>query len=188
MKPRLQLALYLAALLAASSIHEAPLLAVGLLLSLAATGRPRWQLLLASLRAMAFFSLTVGLSYLLLSAWQGQTDWRWLQLTGLRVLLMVYLGLWFVKSVSLLKLLAPWPTANLLATLTLSQIQTYRRLLADFRLAFISRHPAPPQLTDRVRHAGAQGIALLDKALVATSESALALKSRGVFDGNDGDG
>jgi len=183
MNPRVLLFAYLGALVAISLLHSPALLATLLLFAFIASGQDRLALLRASVRALAVFTLTVGLSWLLYSwLWQGAPDGRWLLLVILRVLLMVYLGLWFVRRVPLMALLERWPSATLLATLTLSQIAIYRRLLADFRLAFTSRRAAPPRLTDRARHAGAQGIVLLDKSLAAAADAAQALRSRGVFD------
>ncbi len=180
--PRLLLAAYALALVALGFVHHPGLLAGLLGLALLLTGRERWALLKKSLAAILIFNLSVSLGYLLLQAWQGRSSGTYLLIMNLRVLLMVFLGFWLVRRVNLLQALAPWPTATLILALTLGQIETCRRLLADFRLAFMSRHPEPAGLRARVRHGASQVITVLDKSLAASTEASQALRSRGAFD------
>ena len=183
--PHLLLAAYALSLVILSFLHQPGLLAGLLGLTLLAAGRAAWPLLKQSLAAILVFNLSVSLGDLALQAWQGQmgtATGHYLLTMNLRVLLMVFLGGWLVRRVHLLQALAPWPTAALILTLTLGQIETYRRLLADFRLAFMSRHPAPPRLRARVRHGASQATTLLDKSLAASTEASQALRSRGAFD------
>lgn len=182
MKPRHALNLYLAVLPAPTFVHDPALLALGLLFALALAGSERWRILRRSLLAILAFNLSVSLGVVLVGLWRGSVDTDWLLLANLRVLLMVYLGFWFVARVSLLSALAGWPTATLVATLTLGQARAFERLIRDFRFAFASRNIARPRLLDRRRHAGAQAIALLDKAQAQSTEVALAMRSRGAFD------
>jgi len=173
---------YLAALVAATFIHVPALLAALLLLALAAAGTTRWRLLRRTLWAVLAFNLTVSAGYALMTLWQGSFSADYLILVNLRVVLMVFLGFWFVARVDVLAALAGWPTATLVITLALGQIRSLERVIADFRLAFTSRNVAQPRLRDRASHAGAQGIALLDKSMAAATESALAMRSRAAFD------
>lgn len=180
--PRTWLCAYLAALAGLGFVHQ-PLVLAGLLgLALVAAGREGPGLLLRTLKAVLLFNASVSLGYLALAWWRGTPVGDNLLLINLRVLLMVFLGFWLVRRVNLLQALAAWPTLSLLLTLAIGQIETYRRLLADFRLAFTSRHPAPPTLGSRVRHGGAQAATLLDKSLAASTEASQALRSRGAFD------
>ena len=182
MKSRHALWLYLAALLAASCVHDVRLLAAGLLLALTLAGVGRWRILRRSLLAILAFNLSVSLGVIFIGLWRGQIDTDWLLLANLRVLLMVFLGFWFVARVNLLAALAGWPTATLLATLALGQVRAFERLIRDCRLAFASRNIVRPRLADRRHQAGTQAIALLDKAQAQSTEVALAMRSRGAFE------
>jgi len=174
--------LYLAVLPAPTFVHDPALLALGLLLALTLAGAERWRILRRSLLAILAFNLSVSLGVILIGLWRGQVDSDWLLLANLRVLLMVFLGFWFVARVNLLAALAGWPTATLVATLALGQARSFERLLRDFRCAFESRNIARPRLSDRRHQAGAQAIALLDKAQAQSTEVALAMRSRGAFE------
>jgi cobalt/nickel transport system permease protein len=160
MSARAWLAAYLVAIVAATFIHAPALLAALLAIALAAAGPSRWRLLRKTLWAVLAFNLTISAGYAL----------------------RVFLGFWFVSRFDLPAALAGWPTATLVATLALGQIRSLERIVGDFRLAFASRSVTPPRLADRARHAGVQGIALLDKSMVAATESTLAMRSRGAFD------
>lgn len=174
--------LYLAVLPAPTFVHDPPILAAALLLAVALSGAGRWRILRKSLLAILAFNLSVSLGYVLVTLWRGDLNPDWLLLANLRVLLMVYLGFWFVARIDLLKALAGWPTATLVATLALGQIRSFERMLRDFRLAFASRCIVRPRLADRRQLAGAQAVALLDKAQAQSAEVALAMRSRGAFD------
>ena len=185
MKPRHALYLYLAVLPAPTFVHDQALLALGLLIALALAGAERWRILKRSLLAILAFNLSVSLGVVLVGLWRDGVsgiDTQWLLLANLRVLLMVFLGFWFVARVNLLAALAGWPTATLIATLALGQARAFERMIRDFRFAFASRAIVKPRLLDRRRHAGAQAIALLDKAQAQSTEVALAMRSRGAFD------
>ncbi len=182
MTARHALYLYLAVLPAPTFVHDARLLALGLLIALALAGAERWHILKRSLLAILAFNLSVSLGVVLVGLWRGSIDTGWLLLANLRVLLMVYLGFWFIARVSLLAALSGWPTATLIATLALGQARAFERLIRDFRFAFASRSIVKPRLLDRRRLAGAQAVALLDKAQAQSTEVALAMRSRGAFE------
>lgn len=185
MTARHWLYLYLAVLPAPTFVHDPALLALGLLIALALAGKERWRILKRSLLAILAFNLSVSLGVVLVGLWRNGLngiDTAWLLLANLRVLLMVFLGFWFVAKVNLLAALQGWPTATLVATLALGQARAFERLIRDFRSAFESRNILRPRLLDRRRHAGAQAVALLDKAQAQSTEVTLAMKSRGAFD------
>lgn len=185
MKPRHALYLYLAVLPAPTFVHDPALLGAALLIALTLAGVARWRILKRSLLAILAFNLSVSLGVVIVGLWRNGLsgiDTDWLLLANLRVLLMVFLGFWFVAKVNLLAALQGWPTATLVATLALGQARAFERLIRDFRYAFESRNIARPRLTDRRRQAGAQAVALLDKAQAQSTEVALAMRSRGAFD------
>jgi cobalt/nickel transport system permease protein len=182
MKPQAWLALYLAGVVAITFIHRPLLLAALLALALLAAGRSAWPVLRKTLLAVAAFNLTVSLGYALVAPWQGNFHGSYLLLVNLRVLLLVFLGFWLVRRVNLLAALSGLPLLRLIATLAVSQIKTFERILRDFAMAFQSRNLKPPRLRDRAHHAAAQAQTLLDKSLASASEAALAMRSRGTFD------
>ena len=183
MSPRLALGLYLAALLAISFVHDPRALASGLVLALLAAGSARWRLLRRSLRAIVAFNLCVSAGYVLVAGWQGDLSWLVLLRINLRVVLLVFLGFWFIERVNLLEALRFSPTLSLLATLAAGHVVVFRRIARDFRAALISRSagrrlPWP----DRLRHGAALSTHLLDKSVASAELSARALRSRGCFD------
>ena len=182
MNPRCWLVAYLVAVVAATFVHAPALLAAALALALADAGRDRWRLLKRTLLAILAFNLTVSLGYAAVALWRGDFNPHYLLLVNLRVLLLVFLGIWFAARVDVVAAIGVSPTLTFVATLTLGQLRAFERIVKDFALAFASRSPAPPRLVDRARHAAAQGIALMDKTQAAATESALAMRSRGAFD------
>lgn len=182
MTPARWLLAYAAAVVAITFVHVPAALAALLALAIVAAGPRRWRLLKKSVLAVLAFNLAVSAGYAAIALWRGSFDGGYLLLANLRVLLLVFLGFWFVSRVELLRALAGWPTLALVATLAIGQIRSLERIVADFRLAFESRNIARPRLAARADHAAAQAIALLDKSVASAAESALAMKSRGAFD------
>lgn len=173
---------YLAAVVAVTLLHEPWLLAGFLAVAHAASGAARWRILRRAVLAVLTFNLTVSLGYAAVSLWQGGFSAVYLLLVNLRVVLLVYLGFWFVARVNLLEACRFSQTLSFVVTLAAGQIEAFSRALRDFRLAFISRNAAAPALSARARHAAAQAGHLLDKSVSMAAETALAMRSRGCFD------
>jgi cobalt/nickel transport system permease protein len=182
LKPQSWLLVYLASVVAITFIHVPAVLAALFAVALLGAGRGAWPLLCRTLLAVATFNLTVSLGYAAVALWQGNFNGHYLLLVNIRVVLMVFLGFWLVKSVDLLDALSGFPLLRLIATLAIGQIKTFERVLRDFRMAFQSRNPLPPGLLDRTRHAASQAHTLLDKSMASASKAALAMRSRGAFD------
>jgi cobalt/nickel transport system permease protein len=176
------LLLYLVAVVGITFVHQAGWLAGALGLALLAAGPARWRLLKRAVLALLLFNASFSLAYALVAWWQARPVADVLLLMNLRVLLLVFLGFWLVDRIKLLEALASWPLLAMIATLAIGQVAVYRRLLDDFRLAFRSRNPVSPTPVDLLRHAGAQGGALLDKSLHSADQVAQAMRSRGAFD------
>jgi cobalt/nickel transport system permease protein len=179
---RFWLAAYLVAIVAATFVHQPLLLAAAFGIALLVCGRDRWRLLRRALLAILAFNLTVSLGYAALALWRGDFNPGYLLLVNLRVLLMVFLGTWLTARIDIIAALGVSPTLAFIATLVLGQLRICQRIVQNFALAFASRNPRPPRFIDRAHHAAAQGIALMDKTMAAATESALAMRSRGVFD------
>jgi cobalt/nickel transport system permease protein len=182
MSARGWLAVYLAAVVAITFVHEPLLLALALAVSLALAGAGRWRLLRRAGLAVLAFNLSVSLGYAAVALWQERFSGMYLLLVNLRVLLLVFLGFWFVSRVNVLEALAFSPTLSFVAALAVGQVAAFARIVRDFRLAFISRNAAAAGISDRARHASAQASHLLDKSICGAAETAMAMRSRGCFD------
>lgn len=176
---------YLAAVVTVTLVHDARVLAVGLGAALLLAGTQRWRLLRRTLGAVLWFNLSVSAGYAPLAWWQQRLQAEVLVLMNLRVLLLVFLGFWCVARVNLLQALAFSRTLSLVATLAAGQVAVFTCVLQDFRLAFVSRTPGRARLDDRLRHAAGQATHLLDQSVARAAESAMAMRSRGCFDGSD---
>jgi len=173
---------YLAAVVAITFVHEPRWLAALLAAAFVASGAARWRILRRAVFGILVFNLAVSLGYAAVAAWQGSFSAQYVLLLNLRVLLMVFLGFWFVARVNLLEACRFSPGLLFVITLAVSQSQTFARTLRDFRFAFASRNAAAPSSVDRARHAAAQAAHLLDKSIASAAETTLAMRSRGAFD------
>lgn len=176
------LAAYLAADVVLTLVEHPAWLAAALFAAWLASGRLRGTLAMRTLRAVLAFNLSVSAGYAVVSLWQGRFDAEWMLLVNLRVLLLVYLGFWFIAKVNLLHALSFSRSLSFGATIAIGQVTVFARLLREFREAFVSRNPMSARWADHAHHASAQVACLLDKSMGAASESALAMRSRGCFD------
>jgi cobalt/nickel transport system permease protein len=182
LKARLALAAYLAAVVAATLVHDWRLLAAALALALVLAGPARWRLLRRTLLSVLAFNLAVSVGYAAMAAWQGSFSPDYLLLVNARVLLMVFLGFWFVARTDVLAAVSFSPGASFLVTVAAGQALLLRRRLQDFRLAFASRNLRPAGWPARLKHAAAQGQHLMDRSVNAAEEVAQAMRARGAFD------
>ncbi|WP_127478420.1 ABC transporter permease [Sulfurivermis fontis] len=182
MNARLWLLAYLAAAVSVTLVHDVRLLALGLLAAAIGAGRDTPYLLRRALLAIALINGAVSLGYLLFAAAHGAVSWHYLLLLNLRVLLLAFLGAWFVRRVSLHHVGAAVPPLRFLITLAYGQIRVLARLLEDYRLAARSRCAGAQSLRVRYMQAAHQGGALLEKALHDAGEVTAAMRARGLFD------
>jgi cobalt/nickel transport system permease protein len=181
-RARLALAAYLCALITATLIHDWRLLAAALVVAVTLAGGKRWRLLRRTVLAVLAFNLTISAGYAAVALWQGGYSADYLVLVNARVLLMVFLGFWFVSRVDVVAAVSFSPTLSFLITVAVGQALSLGRQVRDFQLAFASRNPLRPRPSDRFHHAAAQAQHLLDRAIHAADETALAMRSRGAFD------
>jgi len=173
---------YLASVVGVTFVHEPAWLAAALAMAVAAAGTSRWRLLRRTVLAVLAFNLAVSAGYVLVAWWQGGYSGRYLLMINLRVVLLVFLGFWFISRVNVLRALAFSRTLAFVATLAVGQIGTFKRIIRNFRLAFVSRNPVRASLASRGRHAAAQAGHLLDKSVCGAADTAMAMRSRGCFD------
>ena len=176
--PQWVLLAYLLSVMAITFIHSPSLLGVLLVAALLGSGRRAWVLLRKTLTSVVAFNLSLSLGYSAVSFWQGNFHVNYLLLVNTRVLLLVFLGFWLIRSIDLLAALRNFPLLRLIATLSISQIKTFERIIGDFQLAFESRNLMPPRRLDKTRHAVSQTDTLLDKTLASANQAALAMRCK----------
>ena len=179
---RFWLAAYLTSVVAITFVHQPGMLAAALAVALIASGGAWWRLLRRTILSVLAFNLAVSAGYALVAWWQGRYSADYLLLINLRVVLLVFLGFWFISRVNVLRALSFSRTLSFVATLAVGQIGTFTRIIRDFRLAFASRNPVRASLASRGRHAAAQAGHLLDKSVCGAADTAMAMRSRGCFD------
>jgi len=173
---------YLAGLVALSALTEPIWLMLGLVLILALAGRRAGVLLRRAALATLLFSGMVSLAFAGYSlALDGHLPWPWLLTVNVRVLAMALLTFLFMERVNLFRALAFSRRLSLLLVLAMSQAQSMRRTLVEFRQGLESRQLGEPALQARYRAAARALVWLLDRALANAHESAQALRSRGFF-------
>ncbi|MCB9513736.1 MAG: ABC transporter permease [Candidatus Latescibacteria bacterium] len=177
MKDRLGLALYLAAVVAATLIHRPLLLGAGLAVAVLAAGRAAPRVGRRALVASLPFLVVLDLS-LLLPLTEGSRA-AYLLRTDLRLLLLAWLSALLVERVNLFRALAPFRRLSALLVLASGQVLLLRRVLGDFRLALASRSPSRPTLRLLYRQTAATARHFLVRSESDGLELAQALRSRG---------
>jgi len=174
---------YLGAVLGLGFIHSSLVLAMLLVLALIAAGQTRWRLLRRSVLAGLGVMLCVGGGFAVMSLTQGEFHGAVVLRLTLRVVLLTFLGCWFVNRANLLCSLAFSPSLVRVAAIAAGQVGVFTTLVRDFRLAVISRSGGL-RLTwaQQLQQAGALGAQLMDKAAASAEENTRALRARGAFD------
>ncbi len=180
------LGLYLAAILAATTIHSPLWLAAGLGLVLLIAGREAFSLLRRAVLTVLAFNALISLSYLGMAWWQdafglSPSPWQTLLRLNLRVILLTSLTFLFISRVNLFQALSFSKNLTYVLGLAYSQTLTFRRAHDDFRLALASRSLHRPSLIDRYRASAAAVSWYIEKSLHAATQSSQALRSRGFF-------
>lgn len=179
MKERIALASYLAAVVAATSVHHVPFLLILLAAAILLAGRSAVRTGRRALLAIVLFNSVVTLSYTALSLYRGDFSPRYVMLVNLRVFVVTFLTFLTVDRINLFRALSFSPTLSRIVTLAFGQIVTFRRIFEDFRLALRSRTVARLSAGELLRHGGSTGAWFLRKALDNSEEIARAMKSRG---------
>lgn len=175
------LLLYLAAVIAATLIHDPVWLAAGLAVALLTAGREAGSLLRRAVLTVLAFNTVISLSYALMAWMQHLAPWETLLRLNLRVVLLTSLTFLFIAHANLFAALSFSKNLTYVLGLAYSQALTFRRSHDDFRLARSSRSLKRPGLMDRYRASAAAVSWYLEKALHAATQSSHALRSRGFF-------
>ena len=181
---RTALVLYLATVVALTSVHDVRVLAAALALTLALAGRRALVLIRRVVLAVGLFCLVVSVSYAALTIPSGEFSGGYLVLVNLRVAALTALTFLVMERVNLARALGFSRGLLFVVTLATSQTLTLRRVVEDYRLALKSRTLIRLRLRDRYRHSAATAARLLGKAMHQSGEIALAMRARGFFDDN----
>jgi cobalt/nickel transport system permease protein len=181
-RDRVLLLAYLAAVVAATSIHRVEWLAGALAVVLVVAGRDAARVARRAAIAMTAFTAVVTVTYAALSAWRGEFSWYFVALLNVRVFLLTSLSVLFAMRVNPFRAVDFSRTLVHVVTVAYSQALTFRRLHDDFGHAFTSRSVGRVRARDRYRHAAATASFFLRRALRETGDITLAMTSRGFFD------
>lgn len=176
------LAIYLGCVVALTFVHDPVWLAAALVAAVVLSGAQRLRLLKRASMSVLAFNLSVSIGYVVIALLQQRFSAEFFLLINLRVLLLVFLGFWFISRVDLLDAFGFSRTLSFVTVLAVGQVIAFNRIIQDFRLAFTSRNASGAGIRDRARHAAAQASCLLDKSVSGASETAMAMRSRGCFD------
>jgi len=186
MSDRLLLAFWLIAVVAISFVHDPVWLALLLMLVLgriaALHGAAAWKLAGRAAAAVALVNLTVSVAYALSAAVSGENWGLFVMRLNLRVFLLALLALWLARHVDLVRAADRWPSLRFLVVLVLGQVRALGRMLADHRMALVSRSPTRPPLRVRFASAAGQAATALEKTERRAEALNQAMRSRGFFD------
>ncbi|MBK8167689.1 MAG: hypothetical protein IPK64_17220 [bacterium] len=177
---------YLVAVVAASLVHDAWLLATGLVLVLASAGGRAGPLAWRVLRATGPYLAAVAAGWLGLAMLAGPGGSEGaagpaLARLALRVLLLAALAFRVLPAVSLARALSFSRTLRYVLVLAMSQLLAFRRLFGDFRLALTARTPRRVGPRTAVRHGAATAAWFLRRAEHDAGTLTQALEARGFF-------
>lgn len=173
----------LAAVVAATLVHDAMALAAALAGALALSGPGRGALLRRALRRVLPLALMLSAGLLLGGLWLGTLDSGALLRLNLRLALLSLLVAWTARAVDYDRALALWPAARRGLAVVRVQIASLQRAQVDYQAALRSRSPDPPSLRTHTRAVALHGLGLLDKAVHNAEAVTLGMRSRGALDG-----
>jgi len=184
-RDRCLLLAWLAAVVVISQLHDPTLLGVLLALILAQYGRGLPGALKRVLVAIALVNITVSLGFAIHAVLDERPWLEFVLRLNLRVVVLALLTLWASQGIRLERALDFSPGLQFLLVLAQGQIRALQRLAADFRFGFTSRNPVPLALGGRMRGAGRQAAALMEKAELHAEALTQGMQSRGFFDDRD---
>lgn len=165
----------------ATMVHSPLVLAAMGLLALGAAGHHAPTVLRRAATTALPLTALVALPWLFV---QGvETGGLYASRLFLRVGAIAVASFVMIERVDLLRAVRFSPSLAWMLTLIVSQILVLQRASADFSDAFESRCIDRPSLRDRFRHTTAKAAYLIVVALRQSEDVALAMRSRGFFDG-----
>lgn len=180
-RDRMLFLLYLIALVCVSLLQDLRWLA-GCAVAVALLAGPAApRLLKRALLATAFFAGLVSLAWIAAGAMAGEVPWRAIARLDLRVLTLTLLTFTVAARLDFEAMTSFSPRLQTLAVLIAAQVQVYRRLLTEFRLAGRSRMWRRPAVRDSLKLGAAVGASFLRRAEHSAEELTQGMTSRGFF-------
>jgi len=176
------LAAYAGAVIASTFVHDARVLAAGILVALLLAGRRAPRLARRALTTVLLFHGSVMISYAVASHLSGKESGPYLLLATTRVLGIAFLTFLVADRLNLFRALAFSRVFSTALIIAYGQIVTFRHALRDFLFALRSRSADPPSLRRLFLHRGVTGAWFLRKSLRASTEITAAMKSRGLIE------
>jgi cobalt/nickel transport system permease protein len=181
-RDRAALFVYLAAVVAATTIHRFVFLGALFAAASAAAGRDWGGVALRTLKAILLFNTVVTASYAAASAVRGGLSLEYLALVNARVFVLTFMTFLAARRVNVLRAVSFSRTLSYVITLAFGQMATFRRMLGDFRMAMTSRTIRRLTMRDMYRHSASSAAFLFLRALNDSAEITDGMKSRGFFD------
>ena len=171
--------LFIAALVALSTLKSVePLLAALALLHMIA-GRSAGSIARRSVVLVALFSMMITLSYSITLYLQHQSFWHYFWTVNLRSFDMIFLTLLFTARVNIYEAVAFSKDLSLLLVLSVSKIMSMQRAYGDYTDALKSRTLKKPTRGEIYGYLGSAITGFLDKNIRESKENFEAMKSRG---------
>ena len=132
------------------------------------------------IKSIFLFNFSVSLGYFIMAIYRD-LPLDYLIYINLKVFLMTYFVFWFFSKNNIVQFFSFSKNLSFLLTITLSQIQSYKKTFEDFSLSYKAR--VIKKLRKRKEHFIQNTFDFfLKKALKDSKERSLSLKARGFFD------
>ncbi|RMA97847.1 hypothetical protein [Hydrogenothermus marinus] len=141
-----------------------------------------WEIFIKTLVILWVFNGFVSLSYIIFSLIKNENPLDFIILFNLRVFDITFMSLLFSKRVNIIKAVSFSKTLSFLTTVSLLQINNFKKTFKDFQFALKSRTIKPIKDRKKREFIGMMTIYFFKKANHNAEEVSLALKSRGFFD------
>jgi len=181
MRDRLRFALYVAAIVAFTLIHDVALLLAATAALALLAGRDFPRIARRTLVAIPLFNAVVTLAYAALTLRDGTFSALYLVRTNLRVFLLTATTFLACERIDPFRLLGSAGPLPFFFVVAYGQIGALRRRLASFRLALRSRSIRRPRVRDLYRHRAAAAASLIESSMHDAGEVAWAMRARGAF-------
>lgn len=179
MQAKFSFFLFIAALIALSTLKSVEPLLAALALLVVLAGRSAVSIARRSVVLVALFSMFITLSYSVTLYLQNQSFWHYFWTVNLRSFDMIFLTLLFTARVNIYEAVAFSKDLSFLLVLSVSKIMSMQRAYADYTDALKSRTLKKPSRSEIYGYLGSAISGFLDKNIREGKENFEAMKSRG---------
>lgn len=181
MKNRLLLLLYIVSVAAVSAMHDWRLLATVFAFLILLCGRDAVAVLGRSVAAAAIFSGFISLSYIIASIAYDRSWVEYVAMLNLRVLDMTMMAFLLIRRVNLFDALSFSRSLSLILTLSVSRIESYKKLYDSFVSALKARSMKPIGRKGFYDAIASIASLFLSKSVSDSRESFEAMRARGFY-------